>query len=340
MKKIVLTGGGTAGHVYPALAVAEELQDCELHYIGGEGIEKEILAKYKNITYHTIPTVKFERKLTLRNFLIPFKLAKSIKCAKNVLQEIDPDVIFSKGGFVAVPVAVAGKFENIPVVSHESDLTLGLANKVILRCCDVMCTTFEETAKQNKKCKYTGQPIRSQIFHGNKLNLFKNNLPTILILGGSLGAKTINEFIFSILDNLTEQYNILHICGKNNYKKTSHKNYHLVPYADNIQDYYATADVVISRAGSGVINELLALNKPMLLVPLSKSNSRGDQIENSNLFEKMGFAQVLTEKNLNLDNLKNKLNLLAKNSEKIKKKMQKYAKTDAVLQISKILKKY
>lgn len=337
MKKIVLTGGGTAGHVYPALAVAENLKDCELHYIGGEGIEKEILSNYKNITYHTIPTVKFERKLTLKNLLIPIKLAKSIKCAKKILNKINPDVIFSKGGFVAVPVAIAGKRENFSIISHESDLTFGLANKLILRCCDVMCTSFKTTAKQNKKCVYTGQPIRSKIFKGRKLNIFKNNKPCILVLGGSLGAKAINELIINNLDAMTENFNILHICGKKNFKEIKHDGYKAVAYAENIEDFYATADIVISRAGSGVINELLALEKPMLLIPLPKANSRGDQIENANLFEKEGFAEVLKSEDCSYENLENKIKKLIKNKEKIITKMKKTAKNDAASQISKLL---
>ncbi len=339
MKKIVLTGGGTAGHVYPALAVAENLKDCELHYIGGNGIEKEILSNYKNIVYHTIPTVKFERKLTLKNLLIPIKLAKSIKCAKKILNKINPDVIFSKGGFVAVPVALAGKRENFAIVSHESDLSFGLANKLILRCCNVMCTSFKETAKRNKKCVYTGQPIRSKIFKGRKLQIFNNNNPTILVLGGSLGAKAINELIIANLDTLTENFNILHICGKKNFNEIKHQNYKAVAYAENIEDFYATADIVISRAGSGVINELLALEKPMLLIPLPKGNSRGDQIENAKLFEENGFAEVLMSNNCNIDNLKNKLKLLQRNKEKIISKMKKTAKNNAVMQISAILMK-
>lgn len=340
MKKIVLTGGGTAGHVYPALAVAENLQDCELHYIGGEGIEKEILANYKNITYHTIPTVKFERKLTFKNLLIPFKLAKSVRAAKKIMQEVNPDVVFSKGGFVAVPVALAAKRENFPIVSHESDLTFGLANKIILRCCDKMCTSFKETAKGRKKCVYTGQPIRSKIFRGKRLHIFKSNLPTILVLGGSLGAKAINEFIIENLDVLCQKYNILHICGKKNFKEIKHENYKAVPYADNIEDFYATADIVVCRSGSGVINELLALAKPMLLIPLPKGNSRGDQIENANLFEKKGYAEVLLSEDCNLNNLKTKLNKLFKNKEKIIEKMKKTAKNEAVAQISAILMKF
>jgi len=337
-KKIVLTGGGTAGHIYPALALAENLSNFELHYVGGNGIEKEILKTFPHIKYHEIPTVKLERKLTLKNLLIPFKLVKSIRTTKRVLKEISPSIIFSKGGFVAVPVAMAGKKLGIPIISHESDLSFGLANKIILHYCQTMCVTFDETAEKNKKCVVTGQPIRKKVFQGKKLNLnFDNTKPTILILGGSLGAKFLNTFVFDNLDELTKNFNILHITGKKNFVDINHKNYKGVPYAENIQDFYASADIVVARSGSGVINELLALEKPMLLTPLSKKCSRGDQIENAKLFEKLGYAEMIEEENFNNQIFFQKIEKLIKNSEKIKNKMKKSAKNTAVEKISKII---
>ena len=340
MKKIVLTGGGTAGHVYPALAVAEGLKGYDIHFIGSSGMEKDILKSYPNITYHEISAVKLERKLTFKNLLIPFKLFSSVKQAKKILLKIKPDVIFSKGGFVSVPVAIAGAKQNIPIISHESDLTFGLANKIILHYCKVMCTTFEETASHNK-CIFTGQPIRQEIFHGKKQMFnFSNPLPTILILGGSSGAQFLNKIVFDNLEKLTSKYNILHISGKKNFKNIQHKNYHIVPYAENIQDFYATADIVISRAGSGVINELLCLAKPMLLIPLSKQNSRGDQIENAKLFEKKGYCEMITEEEYNFNLLQQKLEKLLKNAEKIKKNMKNTAKNDSVDKIVQIISQY
>ena len=350
MKKIVLCGGGTAGHVYPALAVAEKLKCYEIHYFGGSGMEKDILKNFPNITYHEIPVVKLERKLTLKNLLIPIKLIKSISETKRELKSVSPDVIFSKGGFVSVPVAIAGKKLNIPVISHESDLSFGLANKIILRNCDVMCTTFEETGKGSKKCVHTGQPIRQRIFQGKKLPLFKNNLPTILVLGGSLGAKFLNDIVSQNLTSLTKKYNIIHICGKKNYEEISHNsnlkislhnpNYHLIPFAENIQDYYATADIVIARAGSGVINELLSLCKPMLLVPLSKKCSRGDQIENAKLFTKKSYALMLEEEDFSYAKLELHLEKLSKSNEIFIKNMKKNAKNNSCDQIFEIIEKY
>ncbi len=341
MKKIVLCGGGTAGHVYPALAVAEKLKEYEIHFIGSDGIEKEILKAYPNIVYHQISAVKLERKLTLKNLLIPIKLFRSIRQAKKVLKEVCPNVIFSKGGFVSVPVAIAGKVLKIPVISHESDLSFGLANKIILRFCTKMCTTFPETAQGNVKCICTGQPIRENVFNGKILDLnFDKNKPTVLILGGSLGAKFLNDLAFDNIEKLTKNFNILHICGKKNYQKIQHENYHLTHYAENIADYYKTADIVISRAGSGVINELLALEKPMLLVPLSRKCSRGDQIENAKLFEKKGYAICLEEENCNIEEIIENLQKISKNKQNFIKNMKKTAKNSAVTKIVEILSEF
>ena len=341
MKKIVVCGGGTAGHVYPALAVAEKLKEYEIHFFGGNGMEKEILKAYKNIIYHEIPTVKFERKLTPKNLFIPFKLIKSIKETKKELEKAGPDVIFSKGGFVSMPVAIAGKKLKIPVISHESDLSFGLANKIILHFCTCMCTTFECTGKNNKKCVHTGQPIRQKVFEGQKLRLnFSQNRPTMLVLGGSLGAKFLNDLIFDNLDVLLEKFNIIHVCGKKNVQEIKRENYLLLPYSENIEDVYATADIVVSRAGSGVINELLALQKPMLLIPLSKKRSRGDQIENAKFFEEKGFCEMIEEEICTFTNFMEKVENLQKNRQKIIKNMEKSAKNHATEQIVNIIEKY
>ncbi len=344
MKKIVLTGGGTAGHIYPTLAVKEHLgEEYEVHYIGGNGMEKDIISKEKDIIFHEIKAVKLERKLTLKNLLIPFKLLKSIHDAKKILKEINPNVIFSKGGFVSVPTVIAGKQLGIPIASHESDLSFGLANKIILKKCDVMCCAFRDTTK-NKKCIFTGQPIRKKVFAGNKTKIynmasFDKQLPNLLIIGGSLGAKFINEKIWQNLDILTKQFNIVHIAGKQANETHEHKNYLQVNYAENIGDYYAFADYAISRAGSGVINELLALRIPALLIPLSKACSRGDQIENAKLFQKLGIADMIQEEEFNNDKLILKLNNLIKNRQKIEKNMNLTQNFNASEEIAKILQK-
>ena len=343
MKKIVFTGGGTAGHVYPIIALLPYFKDYEIHYIGTNGIEKDIVSKFNNIIFHEIPAVKLVRKLTLKNLLIPFKLLSSIKKAKKILKEISPNVIFSKGGFVAVPVVIAGQKLGIPIVSHESDLSMGLANKIILKKCNAMCTAFLETTKGRKKCIYTGQPIRQQLLEGiacNIKNKFSNNNPVILIVGGSLGSKFINDKIEAALDDLLLSYNIIHITGKGNASDIKRTNYIQLEYSNNLQDYYACADVVIARAGSGVINELLCLRKPMLLIPLSKKCSRGDQIENAKLFEKLKYAEVILEEDYSKELLLKKINLLIKNKEIYKQNMKKSGINNSNAKIVETIEKY
>ncbi len=347
MKKIVLTGGGTAGHVYPALAVAEKLkEEYEIHFVGSNGMEKEILSKEKKITFHEISAAKLERKLTLKNLLIPIKLFKGVREAKKILRQIQPNVIFSKGGFVSLPTVIAGKKLGIPIISHESDLSFGLANKIILKKCDIMCCTFRETAK-NKKCVFTGQPLREKVLKGSKLKIlncgdFDKSLANLLVIGGSLGAKFINEKVWENLDELTKKFNIVHIAGKQASQEIKHKNYLQVSYADNIGDYYAFADFAISRAGSGVINELLANKIPSLLIPLSKACSRGDQIQNAKLFSKLGIADMLEEEGFDKKKFFLKLDNLIKNSQKFENNMkntQNFNSCDKIIEIIKKVEK-
>lgn len=345
MKKIVLTGGGTAGHIYPALAVKEKLEDdgkYEFYYIGSNGMEKEILKREKNIKFFSIDAVKLQRKLTLKNLLIPFKLFSAISQAKKILKEINPDIVFSKGGFVALPVVMASKKLDIPIVSHESDLSMGLANKLILKKCDKMCVTFEKTASISQKCICTGQPIRKEVLTGNKKNIkcddFQANKKNLLIVGGSLGAGFLNKIIEENVDRLIENFNIYHIVGKSNQLPKTKKNYLPTNYCSNMGDAYAWADIVLSRAGSGAINELLVLHKPMLLIPLSKNCSRGDQIENARLFQENGYAICLQEEDYTKDKLFNNLDNLIKNYDIFEKNMKKSAKNNACTEIIKVLK--
>lgn len=307
-KTIVLTGGGTAGHIMPNIALCEELKKHfeNIYYIGTNAMEKDIVAKY-NIPFYEINATKFVRKISLKTFLIPFKLIKSICQAKRILKTLKPDVIFSKGGYVSIPVCIAGKKLKIPVVSHESDLTMGLANKIILKYANVVCTSFESTAQGNKKCIFTGSPIRNQIFLGNKQNIinkfeYNPNKPTILFMGGSLGAKAINEIVYSSIDSLTKLYNVLHISGKNS-KKISAKNYYQVEFTNNIEDFYACCDMCVTRSGANALFELAAIKKPMLLIPLPKGDSRGDQVENAKIFENKKLATVLQQDNLSTTTL-------------------------------------
>ncbi len=348
MKTIILTGGGTAGHIYPLLAIEERIKkDYKFIFIGGNGMEKEIIKK-SGIDFYEIPTVKLERKFTVKNLLIPFKLINSIYRAKKMLLKTKPSLILSKGGFVAVPVAIAGARLNIPVISHESDLTFGLANKIILKKCNLMCTTFAKTAENNDKCLFTGQPIRKNLLTGDKNKIWKmatfdSQKPNLLIVGGSLGAKFINDMVWNNLDNLTKKYNVVHIAGKqaqNNHHKA--KNYLQVDYAENMGDFIAFADIVVSRAGSGAINEFLACRKPMLLIPLSKKCSRGDQIDNAKLFKKQNFCEMIEEENCDNAKFLYSIDKVYKNREIFKQNMknsQPFDTCDKIIeQIKKMIK--
>lgn len=347
MKKIVLTGGGTGGHIYPHLAILDELKKYyQPFYIGSfTGMEKGIMEKL--MPYYSVSTVKFKRSFSLKNLLIPFLLIKGIWQAKKILKKEMPAVIFSKGGFVAVPVVFAASMLKIPVITHESDITLGLANRLIKNKCKAVCTTFEITAKSLKNGVFTGSPVRKEIFMGNGKKIFDNyNLSiykkTICVVGGSLGSKVINEMVWKSINNLLKNYNVIHIVGKNNLnKKINLTNYVQMEYAKNIEDFLNASEMVITRGGSNAICELLAIKKPMLIIPLKKAESRGDQILNAEYFKKMGYANVLLEENLNevtfnysikktleksdffVNNMKNKF---VNGSEKIVEQILKFSK--------------
>lgn len=339
VKKIVLTGGGSAGHVVPNLALVKKLEKTftEIHYIGStNGIEKDIIANHPNIKYHGIPAVKFERNLTPKNLLIPFRLIASTLRAKKIIKKISPNVMFSKGGFVAVAPAFGAALQGIPIISHESDFSVGLANKLIYKVSKKMCFSFSPLAKKYKKGVFSGSPIRQEIFKGNKQKVINNhNLstskPTVLIMGGSLGAVAINKVVRQTLESLLKKYNVIHIVGKNNIdKKYKLKGYVQIEYTNTIQDYLACSDIIISRAGSNSIFEFLALKKPMILIPLPKTASRGDQILNANHFEKNGYAEVILQENLTEKLLLNKINSLLSNSKKYILNMRKAEQVNAI----------
>ena len=326
MKKIVFTGGGTAGHIIPNLAIINDIKNrAQIYYIGSNGLEKKLVQE-KNIDFFEISSTKLKRSFSFSNLLIPFKLIKAYNEAKKILKKINPDVIFSKGGYVSLPVVLASHKLKIDVIAHESDLTMGLANKLCKNKCKIICTSFEATAKNLKNGLFTGSPIRKEIFCGNIQNaqkLFKQptKKPTILVVGGSLGSKIINEIIFQIIDNLKE-FNFIHIVGKGNKKEINKENYVQLEYADNIQDLFALADIVISRAGSNAVNEILALSKPNILIPLSKKASRGDQILNAKYFQEKGYSKVIFEEDLNAINLIANIKNLYKNKEDYIKNMK------------------
>ncbi len=328
MKKIIFTGGGTGGHIMPNLAIIDELNGkYEIKYIGSKnGMEKDIV---KDIPFFEIKTCKLKRSLDFSNLLIPFKLIKGFFEAKKILKNETPNLVFSKGGYVSVPVILACKCLKIPVVSHESDYTIGLANKLTSKYSSAVCTSFEDTAKSLKNGVYTGSPIRKELFKGDKtkvknnLNL-KSDLPTLLVVGGSLGSQNLNKYVKDASKELCKKFNIVHITGKNNKIESKIKNYNTIPYTNQIGDYYDLADIVITRGGSNVIFELLALKKPMLIIPLEKG-SRGDQVLNANVFEREKIAKSVRENELENDKnlLFQKIDEVWKERENLKKNMEK-----------------
>lgn len=315
MKRIVLTGGGTAGHVTPNIALLPALkrEGYEIHYIGSyEGIEKSLIEEL-NIPYHGISSGKLRRYFDPKNFSDPFKVMKGYLEAASLLKRLKPDVIFSKGGFVSVPVVLAAKRKKIPVIIHESDITPGLANKLSIPSANKICANFPETLKYlpEGKAVLTGTPIRQELFSGNKiLGLdfcgFNRTKPVILVVGGSTGSAAVNAAIRNALPDLLPKYQVVHLCGKDkldkNYEGIS--GYIQFEYIKNeLSNLLESADLVISRAGANAICELLALRKPNLLIPLSAASSRGDQILNAASFEKQGYSYVLKEEDLTKESL-------------------------------------
>jgi len=315
MKRIVLTGGGTAGHVTPCIALLPELQKegYDIQYIGSyNGIERKLIEEY-NIPYHGISSGKFRRYFDPKNFSDPFKVMKGYLEALKILKQLKPDIIFSKGGFVSVPVVLAAKKYKIPVIIHESDMTPGLANRLAIPSATKICANFPETVKYlpPEKAVLTGTPIRKELFCGNKIRGldfcgFSANKPVILIIGGSSGSRAINELIRGMLPTLLRDYQIIHLCGKGNLDERLNEMSGYVQYEyskSELSDLLAAADLVISRAGANAICELLALRKPNILIPLPAASSRGDQILNAESFERQGYSFVLKEEDLSLTNL-------------------------------------
>ena len=315
MKKIVLTGGGTAGHVTPNLALIPSLKErgYDIHYIGSyQGIEKKLIED-ANIPYNGISSGKLRRYFDLRNFSDPFRVIKGYEEACKLLKELKPDVVFSKGGFVAVPVVMAARHRHIPAIIHESDMTPGLANKLCIPSAQKVCCNFPETLQYlpEEKAVLTGSPIRAELLKGDRLaGLQYAHLsaekPVILVIGGSLGSVTVNQAVRTLLPRLLPHFQVVHICGKDHLDESliGTSGYVQFEYVDApLKHLFAIADLVISRAGANSICEILALRKPNILIPLSAAASRGDQILNASSFAKQGFSTMLEEEALTDDTL-------------------------------------
>lgn len=341
MKKIVLTGGGSAGHVTPNIALVPKLRELgfDILYIGSQkGIEKDIIQK-ENITFKSISSGKLRRYFDIKNFTDPFRVVKGVFDARSILKKYRPDIVFSKGGFVTVPVVLAAHMLKIPVVIHESDISPGLANKISSKYADKICCNFPETLAHIPKDKavLTGCPIRSELLSGDpdkarEFTGLNRDKPVILVIGGSLGAVSINTVVRDSLNELLSKFSIIHICGKgnvdNNIDLLGYVQYEYV--SSQLKDIFALADIVISRAGANAICELLALQKLNILVPLSAKASRGDQILNAASFKKQGFSYVLDDEELNKDSLLAALDDVFSNKDKYINSMQNASESDGV----------
>ncbi len=334
-KTVVLTGGGTAGHVSLNQAIIPSFLDkgYDVHYIGSkDGIEQEIISEaFPNLPFHSISSGKLRRYFSVKNFTDPFKVLAGVFQAVGLLRKLKPMIVFSKGGFVSVPVVIAAKVLGIPVVSHESDVTPGLANKISLPFASHIFTIFKQTLKYlpSEKSSCTGSIIRPELFEGDRTRglamcQFTNGKPTILIMGGSLGSKFINQAVRNNLTELLVQYNIIHLCGKGNIDEALNEmpGYQQYEYVTTeLPDLLHASDYIVSRAGSNSIFEFLALEKPMLLIPLSMAQSRGDQIVNAKIFKQQGLAEVLQEEELTPESFMQALRTLKENETALRQNM-------------------
>ncbi|MBN2036634.1 MAG: undecaprenyldiphospho-muramoylpentapeptide beta-N-acetylglucosaminyltransferase [Chitinispirillaceae bacterium] len=305
---ILLTGGGTAGHVTPNLALLPSLQKrgFVVSYIGSAaGIERELIGR-EGIPFYSIPAGKLRRYADLRNVTDIARIKLGFLQSLLLVRRIKPSVLFSKGGFVSCPVVWACWFLRVPVIIHESDISPGLANRLSLPFAKKICYSFPETAAHlpRGKAVHTGIPFREALLKGDSAKGrawcgFTNARPVIMVIGGSLGSQAVNACARESLDKLLEEFNVCHICGKGNLADEHRPGYAQFEYVnEELAHLFATADVVISRAGATALFEIAALRKPSLLVPLPRSASRGDQILNAQSFEKQGFSRVLLQENM------------------------------------------
>lgn len=349
MKRIILTGGGTAGHVTPNMALIPELRKAgyDVHYIGSyEGIEKKLIEDMQ-VPYHGISSGKLRRYFDVKNFSDPFRVVKGYGEAVRLMKSLKPDVVFSKGGFVSVPVVMAAKHCKVPAIIHESDMTPGLANKLAIPCAVKVCCNFPETVSYlpEGKAVLTGTPIRHELFEGNAAEGltycgFHADKPVLLVIGGSTGSVVVNEAVRSCLDTLLEHFQIIHICGKDKIDAAYNGRPGYVQFEyvkKELASLLALSDIVISRAGANAICELLSLRKPNVLIPLSAAASRGDQILNARSFEQQGYSKVIEEEQLSSQTLSDAVLEVYQNRQSYIEKMSSSELSDSVGTIMKLI---
>ena len=344
MNTIILTGGGTAGHIAPNIALIPYLNNYEIHYCGeAGGMEEKMLASFVQIKFHALPCIKFRRSLSPANCKVPFVLAKGISMAKKLIDELKPKVVFSKGGYAALPVAVAANKKGVPLIVHESDMSMGLSNRVVAKKCKYVLSSFPTVAAKYENGIFTGTPLRRELYAGNaenirrKLNFRSNGKPNLLVFGGSQGALAINKALEEALPDLCEKFNILHIAGKHIFSGKA-ENYRRLEFCDYMADCYAWADYAVCRAGAGTLAEITALKKPALVSPLPKSDtSRGDQQQNAKYYADYGMIDVLEQTELTTAALVSRILELPSKKISLIAAMQKAPSPDGTKRIAAIL---
>jgi len=364
-KKIVLTGGGSGGHILPNLALVPFLKkDFDIFYIGGEdGMEKGLAARH-GLPFYSVPCVKFKRSLSPANFAIPFVLNQGVRQAKQILRDIKPDVLFGKGGYVALPVVMAARSLNIPYMIHESDMSMGLSNKLVAKGADFVCGSFADAVSGLSNGVHTGAPIRNELHAGNadkarrQLGI-SSSKPILLVMGGSGGALAINECLAGCLDTLTKKYEVIHLtgrgkssqfsadsCQKSDFEKLKTVNcqlstysYHPLEFTNDIHHLYAAADLCVTRGGAGALFELITLKIPALVIPLPKSrSSRGDQIQNARRMAELGYCAVLPQGGLTPESLIYSIDNLSKRAPTLKSAMRSARNIDGSQKIIELIK--
>ncbi len=340
MPRILFTGGGTAGHVTPSLALMHALGErgWEVHYAGSaKGIEREIVAP-TGVPYHSLPTGKLRRYLSLENLLDVFRVVAGVAAGWRLCRRLRPDVVFSKGGFVSVPVVAGAWLARIPVLAHESDLTPGLATRLVAGMVEAVCTNFPETrVPRARRVLFTGTPLRPGLLEGSRarglaLAGLEGARPVLLIVGGSLGSQALNARVRAELPALLEAFEIIHIAGRGNLEPAAaapgYAQFEFV--ADPYPDLLAAADLVVSRAGANGLLELLQANKPALLVPLGTAASRGDQIENADWAVGRGLAHRVLEAELDGPRLLAELGCLQEAREALSARLREFVLPDSL----------
>ena len=347
MKRIVLTGGGTAGHVTPNLALIPHLAAAgwDIVYIGSVGGMERGLVEPTGVPFYEVATGKLRRYRDLKNLSDPFRVLKGTAQAVALMGKLRPNVVFSKGGFVSVPVVYGAALHGVPVVLHESDLTPGLANKLCAPFAKAVCTTFPETAKAVRHGVYTGTPLRDELFAGQRKSglaafSLSGEKPVLMVTGGSSGAQAINAAVRAALPKLLPDFDVLHLCGKGNLDPDldRYAGYRQIEYlTDRMRDAFACADVLVSRAGSNTLCEILALKKPSLLIPYPKGASRGDQVENAASFAARGLAQVLDQARLTPESLLAAVRALYASKDELRARMDEEPAANGTKKVLEIL---